>query len=100
MTSIKVKLNPFCHPITTYTVQVLFGVRQEGGNVTCPPEQSIIATIVPGEFVIFSVNTTALMLEDDQEYCFTNASLTGEPGTWEYTVHIHVWDSWLTTKGL
>ena len=82
-TSIKVVLNPFCHPNTTYTVQVFFGVRQEGGNEPCPPEQSIIATIVPGESVILSVTTTALMLEDDQEYCSTNASLTGEPATWE-----------------
>ena len=81
MTGIKVMLNPFCSQNTLYTVQVSFGVKQQNSNDTCPPEQSIIATIVPGESVIFSVNTTALMLEDDQEYCSTNASLTGEPAT-------------------
>ena len=83
MTSIKVMLNPFCSQNSLYTVQVSFGVKQRNSNEPCPPKQNIIATIVPGESVILSVTTTALMLEDDQEYCSTNASLTGEPATWE-----------------
>ena len=46
----------------------------------------MIVAIVPGESVILSVNTTALVLEDDKEYCSTNASLTGEPATQECIV--------------
>ena len=81
MTSIKVTLNPFCRPNATYRAEVFFGVRQENSNEPCHPEQNMIAAIVPGESVILSVDTTALVLEDDQEYCSTNASLTGEPAT-------------------
>ena len=91
-TSIKVTLNPFCHPITTYTVQVSFGVRQQNGNDTCHPQQNSIAAIVPDESEILSVDTTALVLEDDQEYCSTNASLKGEIAALKWivcSVHLH-----------
>lgn len=91
-TSINVTLNPFCRQNALYTVQVFFGVRQQNSNEPCHPEQNIIASIVPGESVIFSVDTTALVLEDDQEYCSTNASLTGEIATLECivcSVHTH-----------
>ena len=76
-TSINVTLSPFCHPNTTYTAEVFFGVIQQNSNDTCPPEQNKTAAIVPGESKILSVDTTALVLEDDQEYCYTNVSLTG-----------------------
>ena len=92
MTSIQVTLNPLCHPSTTYTAEVFFGVRQQNSNDTCHPEQNMTVAIVPGESEIFSVDTTALVLKDDQEYCSTNASLAGGPATWNilYAVYVYM----------
>ena len=89
-TSINTTLNPFCRQNALYTVQVSFGVRQRNSNDTCHPEQNIIAAIVPGESEILSVDTTTLVLEDDQEYCSTNAPLTGEIATLECIVVLFI----------
>ena len=75
-TSVRVTLNSLCRDNTDYTVQVSFGVREEGSNDECVPEQHVTADIVPGQSVILTVNTTTLILNPGQEYCYTNA--TGE----------------------
>ena len=81
ITNINVILNPFCRQNALYTVQVFFGVRQKNSNDTCHPQQNMMTPIVPGKPVIISVNTTALEPKENQEYCYTNISLTGEPAT-------------------
>ena len=74
-TSVRVTLNSLCRDNTDYTVQVSFGVREEGSDDECDPQQRVTANIVPGESVILTVDTTTLMLDPGQEYCYTNASL-------------------------
>ena len=79
-TSVDVTLNPLCHHHAAYTVQVFFGIRQQGSDEKCVPQQNMTANIVPGQSVILSVDTTTLMLDPGQEYCSTNASLIGDIG--------------------
>ena len=74
-TSVKVTLNSLCRDSTDYTVQVFFGVREEGSGDECVPQQPVTDDILPGESVILNVDTTTLMLESDQEYCSTNVTL-------------------------
>ena len=78
--SVKVTLNPLCHHNATYTVQVFFGVRQQGSDQKCVPQQNMTADIVPGESVILAVEANTLTLDPGQEYCSTNVSLIGKIG--------------------
>ena len=79
-TSVKVTLNPLCRQDASYTVQVVFGVRQQGSDGECVPRQNMTANIVPGESVILTVDISTLPLDPGQEYCSTNTSLIGETG--------------------
>ena len=72
--SVKVTLNPYCHDNRNFTVY--FGVRQQGCG-ECVPQQSKTADIAPGQSVIL---TPILMLDQGQEYCSPNATLTPGPG--------------------
>ena len=76
--SVKVTLNPLCHHNAAYTVQVFFGIRQQGSDEKCVPQQNMTADIVPGESVILAVEANTLTLDPGQEYCSPNASLIGE----------------------
>ena len=87
--SVKVTLNPLCHHNATYTVQVFFGVRQQGSDEKCVPQQNMTADIVPGEYVILAVEANTLSLDLGQEYCSTNASLIGEIGG--VSIHLITW---------
>ena len=75
-TSVKVTLNSLCRDNAEYTVQVSFGVREEGSGDECVPQQNVTANIVPGESVILTVDNSTLMLDPGQEYCYSNP--TGE----------------------
>ena len=79
-TSVRVTLNSLCRDNTDYIVQVSFGVREEGSNDECVPEQRVTADIVPGQSVILTVDTTTLILNPGQEYCYTKATLPESPG--------------------
>ena len=75
-TSVRVTLNSLCRDNTDYTVQVSFGVREEGSDDECVPQQNVTANIIPGESVILTVDTTTLMLDPGQEYCYSNPGET------------------------
>ena len=89
-TNVDVTLNPLCHHNAVYTVQVFFGIRQQGSDDECVPHQNMTADIVPGESVVLSVDTTTLMLDPGQEYCSTNASLIGNIGGVVCSFHLHM----------
>ena len=72
--SVKVTLSPYCHDNRNFTVY--FGIRQQGCS-ECVPQQSKTASIAPGQSVIL---TPILMLDQGQEYCSPNATLTPGPG--------------------
>ena len=74
--SVEVTMNPLCHHNAAYTVQVFFGIRQQGSDEKCVPLLNLTANIAPDQTVIFTVNT--LILDPGQEYCSINASLSGE----------------------
>ena len=74
-TSVRVTLNSLCRDNKLYTVQVFFGVREEGSDDDCVPQQPVTEDILPGQSVILTVDTTTLMLGPGQEYCSTNATL-------------------------
>ena len=75
-TSVRVTLNSLCRDNKEYTVQVFFGVREEGSDDDCVPQQPVTDDILPGQSVILTVDTTTLMLGPGQEYCATtNATL-------------------------
>lgn len=79
-TSVNVTLNSLCRDIMKYTVEVFFGVRKQGSNDECVPQQRVTADIVSGGSEILAVDTTTLMLDPGQEYCYTNASIPERPG--------------------
>ena len=57
---------------------MFFGIRQQGSDDECVPQQNMTADIVPGESVILAVDANTLTLDPSQEYCSPNASLIGE----------------------
>ena len=82
--SVKVTLNPYCRDNRNFTVY--FGVRQQGCG-ECVPQQSKTASIAPGQSVIL---TPILMLDQGEEYCSPNATLTPGPGRFGDQGHSHI----------
>ena len=77
--AVVVSLNPLCHG-ASYSVELSFGVREEGSGEQCLPQQNVTATILPGGSAVLPVNVTALPLTDGQQYCFTLLELHIEGG--------------------
>ena len=56
-----VTLNPLCRAVP-YTVELSYGVREEGSGEKCRPQQTVTATLLPGASATLPVNTSALPL--------------------------------------
>ena len=77
--AVTVTLNPLCRAVP-YTVELSYGVREEGSGEKCSPQQTVTATLLPGASATLPVNTSALPLGIDQEYCFSVAGINIEGG--------------------
>ena len=81
--AVTVTLNPLCRAVP-YIVELSYGVREEGSGEKCRPQQTVTATLLPGASATLPVNTSALPLGIDQEYCFSVAGINIEGGM--YTI--------------
>ena len=73
--SVTLTLNQYCH--NDYTVLITFGVRCVD-NDACVGKLNVTREIEPNIPETIAVDTNAIKLENDQEYCYTGMTSTNE----------------------
>ena len=71
--SVTLTLNQYCR--NDYTVLIIFGVRSDD---VCEGKLNVTREIEPNIPETIAVDTNAIKLENDQEYCYTDMTSTTE----------------------